>query len=155
SLPPRSPPPLAVALPATDPNVGRWTVPDAFFSASGAVHWSASKPRTVPNPGHTAVRAASVRTEATLTHDVRRRPTLPRGPPPSTIGAEGLNFRVRNGTGCFPFAMTAETLWRFRSSAFLGRTGLRVTRPTVPREPHSGRDPFGGPGVAPRASTAP
>src|SRR5262249_35119486 len=35
------------------------------------------------------------------------------------------------------------------------RPGLRVTRPTVPREPHSGRDPFGGPGVAPRASTAP
>jgi hypothetical protein len=43
---------------------------------------------------------------------VRRRPTLPRGPPRSTIGAEELNFRVRNGTGCFPFAVTAETLWR-------------------------------------------
>jgi hypothetical protein len=82
--------------------------------------------RTQPGPARpaatvspdTAVRAASVRTEATLTHDVRRRPTLPRGPPRSTIGAEELNFRVRNGTGCFPFAMTAETLWRFRSSAF-------------------------------------
>jgi hypothetical protein len=44
--------------------------------------------------------------------NVRRRPTLPRGPPRSTIGAEGLNFRVRNGTGCFPFAMATETLWR-------------------------------------------
>jgi hypothetical protein len=43
---------------------------------------------------------------------VRRCPTLPRGLPRSTIGAEGLNFRVRNGTGCFPFAVTAETLWR-------------------------------------------
>jgi hypothetical protein len=43
---------------------------------------------------------------------VRRCPTLPRGPPRSTIGAEGLNFRVRNGTGCFPYAITAETLWR-------------------------------------------
>ncbi len=43
---------------------------------------------------------------------IRRRPTLPRGPPRSTIGAEGLNFRVRNGTGCFPFAITAETLLR-------------------------------------------
>src|SRR6202035_6108834 len=43
---------------------------------------------------------------------VRRRPTLPRGPPRSTIGAEELNFRVRNGTGCFPFAMATETLWR-------------------------------------------
>ncbi len=44
--------------------------------------------------------------------NVRRRPTLPRGPPRSTIGAEGLNFRVRNGTGYFPFAMATETLWR-------------------------------------------
>src|SRR4051794_18819044 len=43
---------------------------------------------------------------------VRRRPTLPRGPPRSTIGAVGLSFRVRNGTGRFPDAMTAETLWR-------------------------------------------
>ena len=94
-------------------------------------------PLTQTEPAHTAVRAASV-TEATLTHDVRRRPTLPRGPPRSTIGAEELNFRVRNGTGCFPFAMTAETLWRFRSSAFPG--GLPVTRPTAPREPHSGRE---------------
>jgi hypothetical protein len=59
--------------------------------------------------------------------DVRRRPTLPRGPPRSTIGAEGLNFRVRNGTGCFPFAMAAETLWRCQVS------------PTAPQEPHSGR----------------
>ncbi len=48
--------------------------------------------------------------------DVRRRPTLPPGPPGSTIGAEGLNFRVRNGTGCFPFAMATETLWRCRSA---------------------------------------
>jgi hypothetical protein len=48
--------------------------------------------------------------------DVRRRPTLPRGPPRSTIGAEGLNFRVRNGTGCFPFAMATETLWRCQGS---------------------------------------
>ncbi|GEM_PF-540521 len=49
---------------------------------------------------------------AALFRHVRRRPTLPRGPPRSTIGAEGLNFRVRNGTGCFPFAITAETLLR-------------------------------------------
>ena len=41
----------------------------------------------------------------------RRCPTLPRGLPRSTIGAEGLNFRVRDGTGCFPFAMAAATLW--------------------------------------------
>ena len=44
--------------------------------------------------------------------DVRRRPTLPRGPPRSTIGADRLSFRVRNGAGRFPVAMAAETLWR-------------------------------------------
>src|SRR3954451_11675758 len=69
---------------------------------------------------------------------VRRRPTLPRGPPRSTIGAVGLSFRVRNGTGRFPDAMTAETLWRYT-----GPTTHHVNRggwaPTVPREPHSGR----------------
>ena len=59
---------------------------------------------------------------ATLFKHVRRRPTLPRGPPRSTIGAEGLNFRVRNGTGCFPFAITAETL-------------LRCHRPPCPQRP--------------------
>jgi hypothetical protein len=45
---------------------------------------------------------------------VRRCPTLPRGLPRSTIGAEGLNFRVRDGTGCFPLAMAAATLWRYQ-----------------------------------------
>ena len=33
-----------------------------------------------------------------------RRPTLPPGCPGSTIGAGGLNFRVRNVTGCVPSA---------------------------------------------------
>ena len=46
---------------------------------------------------------------------VRRCPTLPRGRPRSTIGAESLSFRVRNVTGRFPLAMAAETLWMFRS----------------------------------------
>src|SRR5437667_4900702 len=35
----------------------------------------------------------------------RRRPTLPGSCPPSTIGAEGLNFSVRNGKRCFPLAI--------------------------------------------------
>src|SRR4051812_6536248 len=49
---------------------------------------------------------------AARTEGVRRRPTLPHAPACSTIGAEGLNFQVRNGAGCFPFAMVAETLLR-------------------------------------------
>src|SRR5437773_7033449 len=35
----------------------------------------------------------------------RQRPTLPPGYPGSTIGAGGLNCRVRNGNGCDPSAM--------------------------------------------------
>jgi hypothetical protein len=40
---------------------------------------------------------------------IRRRPTLPRSPPRSTIGAEELNFRVRDGNGCDLFAIATET----------------------------------------------
>ena len=38
----------------------------------------------------------------------RRRPTLPRSRPRSTIGAEELNFRVRDGNGCHLFAIATE-----------------------------------------------
>jgi hypothetical protein len=41
--------------------------------------------------------------DPTSTMYVRRRPTLPQPLGCSTIGAERLNFRVRYGTGCFPF----------------------------------------------------
>ena len=53
--------------------------------------------------------------------NVRRRPALPPRHQGSTIGSEGLSFRVRNGTGRFPFDMAAETLWRCsRSRPYLG-----------------------------------
>ena len=61
---------------------------------------------------------------------MRRCPALPRGLPRSTIGAEGLNFRVRDGTGCFPLAIAAATLWNYQPWL-----------PAVFREPHSGREP--------------
>ena len=32
-------------------------------------------------------------------------PTLPQSDECSTIGDEGLNYRIRNGNGCFPFSM--------------------------------------------------
>ncbi len=51
---------------------------------------------------------------------VRRRPSLPHGPPCSTIGAERLNFRVRNGAGCFPLAVITETLWRYKRKRYRG-----------------------------------
>lgn len=40
-----------------------------------------------------------------LSEQFRQRPTLPGSLPPSTIGAGGLNFRVRDGNGCGPTAM--------------------------------------------------
>ena len=52
----------------------------------------------------------------------RRRPTLPGRLHPSTIGAGGLNFRVRNGNGCLSAAITTETsalqrtLWALENS---------------------------------------
>ena len=45
---------------------------------------------------------------------IRRRPTLPGPFKPSTIGAEGLNFSVRNGKRCDPLALTTEN-WRDRT----------------------------------------
>ena len=41
---------------------------------------------------------------------VRRCPALPPGRPGSTLGAGGLSFRVRNGSGRFPAAMAAATV---------------------------------------------
>jgi hypothetical protein len=46
---------------------------------------------------------------ASFKGEIRRRPTLPGSLPPSTIGAGGLNFRVRNGNGCDPSAVATET----------------------------------------------
>ncbi len=70
-----------------------------------------------------------------FTKEVRRCPTLPQGPPCSTIGAVRLSFRVRNVTGRFPHAMAAETLLMFQSAQH-----VNVVRfSTVHREPLSGR----------------
>ena len=70
-----------------------------------------------------------------FTEEVRRCPTLPQGPPCSTIGAVRLSFRVRNVTGRFPHAMAAETLLMFQSVHNTSVVGFS----TVHREPLSGR----------------
>ena len=64
--------------------------------------------------------------------EVRRCPTLPQGPPCSTIGAVRLSFRVRNVTGRFPHAMAAETLLMFQSAQRLIRYAVldRTSRTT-------------------------
>src|SRR5690606_31109588 len=68
--------------------------------------------------------------------EVRRCPTLPQGPPCSTIGAVRLSFRVRNVTGRFPHAMAAETLL----TCIRQHNTCVGWFPTVRREPQSGRE---------------
>jgi hypothetical protein len=57
----------------------------------------------------------------------RQRPTLPPSYPGSTIGAGGLNFRVRDGTGCIPSAIATETAARTDGSARRGRELRGIT----------------------------
>src|SRR3954447_9388486 len=71
--------------------------------------------------------------EGLWSKNVRRRPTLPPRHQGSTIGAEGLSFRVRNGTGRFPFAILPPKLYGVVASS-RGRD-----EPTAARELHSGR----------------
>lgn len=73
---------------------------------------------------------------------VRRCPTLPPPLEGSTIGAEGLSFRVRNGSGRFPFAMTAGTCCEPTSTGLPHRGPDRVGwvwGVVVGSEPYSGR----------------
>jgi hypothetical protein len=53
----------------------------------------------------------------------RQRPTLPRTCARSTIGAEGLNCRVRNGNGCFPLATATGKLGTGKNRGILGSLG--------------------------------
>ncbi len=50
--------------------------------------------------------AVSVQKKSRLCRQVEwQRPIFPWGCPQSIVGAEGLNCRVRDGNGCFPFAI--------------------------------------------------
>ena len=74
---------------------------------------------------------------------VRRCPTLPHPLECSTIGAVGLSFRVRNGTGRFPHAMTTVTrspitsclvwvaCWVLLEQQYFIIQGSRVPSPTI------------------------
>src|SRR6476619_6759977 len=64
----------------------------------------------------------------------RRRPTLPGGCPPSTIGAEGLNGSVRNGKRCFPLAIATEM-----GRDLPPRRGLKTARRPKKGKPSSPR----------------
>src|SRR5690606_40094985 len=64
----------------------------------------------------------------------RQRATLPPGFPGSTITAEGLNFRVRNGNGWVPLAMVTGngekvfTLCRCEGTLTAAQRGVGVDR---------------------------
>jgi hypothetical protein len=47
-----------------------------------------------------ACKAGALPAELILQYNARQCPTLTGGQPPTTIGAEKLNFRVRDGNGC-------------------------------------------------------
>ena len=70
--------------------------------------------RVSPPPARMTKRAGCLTLPATRTRSLpnqfvcRRCPTLPHPTECSTIGAEGLSFRVRNGTGRFPNAKTTD-----------------------------------------------
>ncbi len=66
----------------------------------------------------------------------RRRPTLPGGNPPSTIGAGRLNFRVREGNGCDSAAMATGNPAHYNGARPFGRspceTSIASTGKVVP-----------------------
>jgi hypothetical protein len=88
-------PALAPRGPAARP------LPEAMSSSISPLHPRLSRTRKGPcrPPRHGPLQQLS-----------RRRPTLPGSCPPSTIGAGGLNFRVRDGNGCGPTAMVTGNL---------------------------------------------
>jgi hypothetical protein len=91
---------------------------------------------------------------------VRRCPTLPHSLPCSTIGAGGLNFRVRDGTGCFPSAKTTETYHsttRFAGAEIFGSGASTATYSLVtapPAAPCRGGRLFSGNRTGTRTYTA-
>src|SRR5436853_4825852 len=74
------------------------------------------------------IREQRSRPRGRLLEKDRRRPTLPGGCPPSTIGAEGLNGSVRNGKRCIPLAIATEN-GRNREDARHRITGGAPRRP--------------------------
>ena len=93
-LPPRPPDPFD-PRPAPPERDG----PSAMMRGTVRRHRSSVALQNEENPARGGV----------LQCEIRRRPTLPGDLSPSTIGAGGLNFRVRNGNGCDPTAVATET----------------------------------------------
>ena len=89
----------------------------------------ARKKRGAPGVSRRPLRVSELRC---VERKSRQRPTLPPGYPGSTIGAGGLNGRVRNGNGCDPSAMVTGVNLRCRQPKDPERRGhwLSKARPS-------------------------
>ena len=99
---------------------GRFRRTGTAIAAEISISWDeAGRPRIAADGGGNDEDPLEPELGGGLRHEKsRRRPTLPGGLPPSTIGAGGLNCRVRNGNGCFPAAMATGNLRSAGSPAF-------------------------------------
>ena len=70
---------------------------------------------------------------------IGRRPTLPGGLPPSTIGADRLNFRVRDGNGCDPVAIVTQILCYQRDCSLITPEQARAVFKPSPRPISTGQ----------------
>ena len=94
------------------PDSGRGFALDAVAARRPFGHYLADRPAALAmREGRLSAAMKRKRCQTVVWHrseSNRRRPTLPGGCPPSTIGPGELNFSVRNGKRCFPAGMTAE-----------------------------------------------
>ena len=90
-----------------------WAISSRLFPESlAAPHGS----DITPSAALSSSGLAFIQKEALLAMTYSRRSCAP-----TTIGAEGLNCRVRDGTGCFPFAIVTTR------ASFYTRVKVRVT----------------------------
>lgn len=104
--------------------------PGAKFQAPTADEHRNRETMLAPKPGRGKAHAGR---RGLCSRLFRRRPTLPGGDPPSTIGAGRLNFRVREGNGCDSAAMATGNLAQLSRSAGAER-----------RQQYGGQPPGGG-----------
>ena len=96
-------------------------------SSRSAGRWGAASNR----PGNEKSPAGCPAGLPFLTFECRRRPTLPHPDECSTIGAGGLSFRVRDGTGRSPSAKPPTTLSTYPPQPQEGRTHHPHTTPAT------------------------
>src|SRR5262249_31588437 len=124
-----SPLPSAVSRTAVAPV----SAPPARMTSLAIVapgHHGSVSTRTPADATSAPAHASSVRRGRSF-EEIRRRPTLPGSHPPSTIGAGGLHFRVRDGNGCFPAALTTGNR-RARARSLVNRRSSPAERTRTP-----------------------